>query len=123
MSDFARPYASFSPHGVATDPQQFYGRRSPFQEHHPSTNKYHHGWEDHPSFEWGGGGYATPSHAFQDQQGYAPQYQDYYPYTMGPNSSCAQRPDVYAYQEVAQYEPNPPPSGYGHNFYDHPEPL
>ena len=42
---------------------------------------------------------------------------------MRPNPSCAQRPDVYAYQEVSQYEPNPPPYGYEHNFYDHQEPL
>ena len=143
MNDFARSYASFSPHGMATNPQQFYGRdhlsmhdysyltydeklanlRLPFQEHNPHTNTYNQGWMDHPSFEWGGGGYATPSHAFEDQQGYAPQYQDYDPYQMRPNSSCAQRPDAYAYQEASQYEPNPPPYGYGQNFFDHQEPL
>ena len=78
---------------------------------------------DHPSFKWGGGGYATPYHAFQDQQGYAPQCQDYDPYQMRPNSSCAQRPDVYAYQQASQCEPNSPPYGYGPNFYDHQEPL
>ena len=71
----------------------------------------------------GGGGYATPYHAFPDQQGYALQYQDHDSYQMRPNPSCAQRPDVYAYQEVSQYELNPPPHGYGHNFYDHQEPL
>ena len=89
MNDFARPYASFSPHGMATNPQQFYGRRHPFQEHNPSTNTYHQGWADHPSFEWGGGGYATPYHAFEDQQGYAPPYQDPDPYQMRFNASCA----------------------------------
>ena len=71
----------------------------------------------------GGGGYATPSHAFEDQQGYAPQCQDYDPYQMRFNSSCAQSPDLYAYQEASQCEPNPPPYGYGQNFYDHQEPL
>ena len=71
----------------------------------------------------GGGGYATPYHAFQDQQGYAPQCQDYDPYQMRPNSSCDQRPDVYAYQQASQCEPNSPPYGYGPNFYDHQEPL
>ena len=78
MSDFARPYASFAPQGMATNSQQFYDRRPPFQEHTPYTNTYTQGWMDHPSFKWGGGGYATPDHAFQDQQGYAPQCQDYH---------------------------------------------
>ena len=97
MREFSRPYASFSPQGMTTNQQQFYGRdhlsmhdnsylsydeklanlvdkmhalwpnmekemsnnvsamppRPPFQEHNPSTNTYHQGWMDHPSFKWG----------------------------------------------------------------------
>ena len=92
MREFSRPYASLSPQGMATNPQQFYGRdhlsmhdnsylsydeklatlvdkmhpSPPFQEHNPSTNAYHQGWMDHPSFKWGGGDNSTPSHAFED---------------------------------------------------------
>ena len=123
MSDFARPYASFAPQDMATSSQQFYDSRPPFIEHNPHTNSYNSGWRDHPSFQWGGGGYATPYHAFQDQQEYAPPYQDPDPYQMRLNSSCAQSPDLYGYQEASQFEPHPPPYGYEHNFYDHPEPL
>ena len=85
--------------------------RPPFQEHTPYTNTYTQGWMDHPCFKWGGEGYATTSHAFEVKQEYAPHYQDHDPNQMRPHSSCAQRPDVYAYQEASQYEPNPPPYG------------